>query len=530
MSEPKTIDFLKEQQADPEIIETFTTANEEPGTALIVLDQVKANAVQVFSTEKGLDPVIEEIKRRVKSENFDISTEEGRLRIGSVARQIGSAKMRLKDMAMELTEDWRTKTAAVTKERTRMEKELDALRDEIKDPLDKWKESEEIRKAQHEADILFIEQASAGSWADMPLEELQQRRESLNQYADKDWQEFVIRGEAALKSTITILDDGIAKKEQWIKDQAELEASRKKEQERKDAHTTALSDIRAIGEVNWPNSTIEALDDRLKDLTQYESRQWEEYENDAAVALAAARDNIEAAKVSRKKWDDDQAELERRRKEEVENARKAALEKELTFIRNAALFPAEPTISQIADRKQFLEIYKDFDWQEFKEEADAAIVEVTKALDDAQAAEEEKIKKAEEAADTNRKNALLAAITEIKALGAFIETPTTQQIIGRVNALEPYRKKDWQEFKTDADKAIADVSKSLEASLEAAKDRADQARRNADLDHQRGINNKAAAAIEEVLGQFLEEVNPEIAKAIVVAIIGKKVPNVTITS
>ena len=200
--------------------------------------------------------------------------------------------MRLKDMAMELTEDWRTKTAAVTKERTRMEKELDALRDEIKEPLDKWKEKEEIRKAQHEADILEIEQASTGSWADMTLEQLQERRESLKKFEGKEWQEFSLRAEQALNTTITILDDGIAKRKKYDAEQAELsEARRKREEEekreaeRKTAHESLLKDLDVFGNITWADNTVEQIEEQIKDLVLHKERDWEEYKESALAKI-----------------------------------------------------------------------------------------------------------------------------------------------------------------------------------------------------------------------------------------------------
>jgi len=89
------------------------TTNTEENKELIVINN-DFKPIEVFSAAKGLDPIIEQIRQKVKSEIFDVTTEAGRKRMGSVARQIGSSKCKLEKMAKELTEDWRTETISAT--------------------------------------------------------------------------------------------------------------------------------------------------------------------------------------------------------------------------------------------------------------------------------------------------------------------------------------------------------------------------------------------------------------------------------
>lgn len=528
MSEPKTIDFLKEQPELPvlegELMPLSETQDEEPGTALLVMEPLIKNAVTIFGKEKGLDPFIEKIKERVASTDLDISTERGRKNIGSLARQIGSAKMDIKEIAQGLTEGWRKQTKAVTTETTRMEKELDALRDQVKAPLVEWKEKNDRRIAQHETDILEIGNTTTGSWADLSMEELKERRESLKKYEGKDWEEFVQRGTDALKSAITILDEGIAKKEVWLKEQAELEASRRREQERKDAHTNAIAEVRAIGETEWSTSTVESLQDRLKDLSHYESRNWEEFQNDATVAIVASRDNINASIVSRKKYDDDQAELERRRKEDIENKRKSVHKNALAELKTMAAFIGEPSVLQIEERKNLVENAKTREWEEFKAEADAAIEEASKALDETLSATTERIARTAKAAIDAVVNIETAQINEINSLAIFEKEPTLLEVSAKVDRLVELRKTVWKQLVKEGPEAVEKTTIALQTALDAAKKRAD-------TDHQRVINNEAAAAMLAIISKDGGNVEAEVelSKAIIRAIIEKKVPYVRIT-
>ena len=129
---------------EQEILPTITDLS-------VFVEERKSTALVAFSTTNGLDPIIEEIKRRVAKEKLDVTTPKGRERIGTLARQVGSAKKRLEEMALGLTEDWRLKVSAVNSEKARMIKEMDALRDSILAPRIAYEEIEKNRVAAHNA-------------------------------------------------------------------------------------------------------------------------------------------------------------------------------------------------------------------------------------------------------------------------------------------------------------------------------------------------------------------------------------------
>jgi len=190
------------------------------------------NALDVFSTDGGLDPIIEKVKEQVRSEHYDISTEEGRKRIGSVAKKIGSTKVTLQNMALELTEDWRKKTKAVNSEKKRMTEELDALRDEVKQPLDEYREREKNRVDGHETRLNAIENADLFEFPDPSADMIAERLNLLEDMYKRDWEEFAQRAENHYTESKKKLEALLETRKKRDAEQAELERLRKEKEER----------------------------------------------------------------------------------------------------------------------------------------------------------------------------------------------------------------------------------------------------------------------------------------------------------
>lgn len=199
-------------------------------TELITIENLKP--LEVFGTDGGLDPIIEKIKEQVKGEVLDVSTEEGRARIASLARKIGSAKTRLEGMAMGLTEDWRSKTNAVNAEKKRMKEELDSLRDEIKAPLDEYRNREKLRVEAHETRLAAIVDGDLFEFPDPSADMIAERINLISDMYKRDWEEFAARAEQAHKTTIEKLESLHESRKKADAEKLELERLRKEKEER----------------------------------------------------------------------------------------------------------------------------------------------------------------------------------------------------------------------------------------------------------------------------------------------------------
>lgn len=312
------------EQASPE---------KETGSDVALIEIKQSEVVALFSNEKGLDPVIEKIRKRVETEVFDVTTEEGRARIGSVARQIGSAKMDLKRMGQALTEDWRLKTKAVTSETSRMEKELDSLRDKILAPRIEFDNREKQRVDGHKSRLSVLEALSVFMDGEPSSADVQSRIDALSRdFKDIQWEEFSESAKAATEKVTAALSDRLAKTKKYEAEQEELARLRKAQAER------------------------------------------EQKERDDAIAKEAAeKARIEAEEKARKEKEALQREKDEAdaKLKKAEADRVSAHQQAVFKMAELAKVPEQHTSAMLQSRLETIKIiYDERDWQEFKGSAD----------------------------------------------------------------------------------------------------------------------------------------------------------------
>lgn len=203
----------------------------ETGTELITFTQ--ADALKAFTTEKGLDPVLKDIKDRVESEVFDVTSQKGRDRIGSVGRQIGSMKKRMEESALDLTEGWRSKTATVNKEKKRMVEEMDSLRDAVLAPRVEFDKREEERVFAHKTKLAVLQDGNLFEFPDPDVKQINERIKLIEDISDRNWDEFGDSANAAYintKDRLNVMHSARVKRDE---EQAELERLREAEEARK---------------------------------------------------------------------------------------------------------------------------------------------------------------------------------------------------------------------------------------------------------------------------------------------------------
>lgn len=346
---------------------------------LIVIDTAPAELVKMFSVEQGLDPIIQKIKDRVNQEVFDVTTEDGRKRIGSVARQIGTAKMDLKRMGQELTEDWRKKTKAVTSETSRIEKELDALRDKVLAPREEYERIEKDRVEAHRAELAKLESATIFDAHDPSADLIEERLADIEEINARDWQEFAQAAQVPFERAKNRLTDMLTARRKYEADQAELEKLRQAEEARKQKER----------------------DDEI-------ARQAAEKARQEAEAEAQRKADEEAARV---KAEQDRLETEKREAEErAENSRKDRHENNISVM--AAMLqtvtdttPASVIAAKVSDLQEFWDRLheREYDWQEYTERARNIHAETATGLQERLAAAVTREKAASDAAAAKAK-------------------------------------------------------------------------------------------------------------------------------
>jgi len=112
---------------------------------VVPIEVSRETAVRLYSNDE-FKTMFGDIQRVAREHIADTSTTKGRDEIRALARKIVTTRVAVVKMGKDLTEDWRTKTAKVNKQRGEFESQLDALASETRQPLTDWEMAEEKRK------------------------------------------------------------------------------------------------------------------------------------------------------------------------------------------------------------------------------------------------------------------------------------------------------------------------------------------------------------------------------------------------
>jgi colicin import membrane protein len=124
-------------------------------------EMIKAEPAVVYRDETVLPAFVAEIKSEIAALPVDLTTDSGRKAIASLAYSISTRKTPIIAAGAALTEDWRKKTAGVNALKSKVEQQLDALRDLARAPLTEWEAAEQKRKDRVVRALAFFAQASA---------------------------------------------------------------------------------------------------------------------------------------------------------------------------------------------------------------------------------------------------------------------------------------------------------------------------------------------------------------------------------
>ena len=109
------------------------------------LQMIEADPAIIYRDDEALPGLAAEIEGLISASICDVDTKKGREAIASLAHWISRRKTPILDAGKRLTEDWRKKTAEVNGRKSQVEKDLDALRDKARAPLDAWEAAEKSR-------------------------------------------------------------------------------------------------------------------------------------------------------------------------------------------------------------------------------------------------------------------------------------------------------------------------------------------------------------------------------------------------
>jgi hypothetical protein len=112
---------------------------------------------ELFENSEQLDQVLNQVEQQVLSEVPDLLSKPGRARIRSLAYQVSRSKTYLDNLGKDLIADAQAHINSVNAERKKAREFLDKLRDQVREPLEKYELRAQIMQA-HEEAILMNEQ------------------------------------------------------------------------------------------------------------------------------------------------------------------------------------------------------------------------------------------------------------------------------------------------------------------------------------------------------------------------------------
>lgn len=201
-------------------------------TGLIELDSITEENAPAIYVAGGLQQFIDRVREEVAGEVPDLSTKKGRDRIASLAAKVSRSKTAVEKPGRDYLRKLKAMPKVVEAELREFVTAMDALRDEVRAPLNEYEAAEKERKQAHESKIDWL-----NNWNDQlehaPSEIIKQRMAEVEAVElGESWQEYETEAARAKDAALTGLRDLLAVTEQREAEQAELERLRQEAAER----------------------------------------------------------------------------------------------------------------------------------------------------------------------------------------------------------------------------------------------------------------------------------------------------------
>lgn len=172
------------------------------GVNLTVLAKSGVLVPEVAFRKGNIDLIVKsvETEARAQAAKLDISSYRGREAIASLAYKVARSKTALDDAGKELNEEAQAKIAAINADRKVARDRLDALKEEVRDPLSKWEEANKARAAGHKAALAEIEAMAVVTG--LTAEDINARIWAVPALEDRAWGEFEVPAERMITQTL----------------------------------------------------------------------------------------------------------------------------------------------------------------------------------------------------------------------------------------------------------------------------------------------------------------------------------------
>lgn len=319
----------------------------------------------------GVEDILTRLEREVRAIPTDPTTEKGRKEIKSLAYKVSRSKTALDDLGKKVQAEAKAKVDAVNAGRRVIVARLDALRDEVRKPVDEYEAREAARVSEHRRRIAEIQSICTKNEA-APIYIMRQYLDDLELQTGHDFQEFQSQADMEIERARTHLNAAIVRERNAERERVEAErlaviaaeeerkraeaerverekriaeeAALKAKQEAEAEHARALA--LAARQAEEQKAAIER--DRLEAIKREQlakeeaaraieraAREKEEAEKRAEEQRVAAAEKAECDRLAAIEAERNRVEQERRREQEARAAREADLEHRRTINRAA---------------------------------------------------------------------------------------------------------------------------------------------------------------------------------------------------
>lgn len=208
--------------------DTVTTEQPTTGTALVTVGLMTP---AIFEDPNKVDDLLAKLEREVLAVRRDISTEQGRAAIRSLAYKVSLSKTALDGMGKELVEGWKSKAGKVDAERRKIRERCDKLRNDVRQPLTDWEEAEAARVAAHEEALAELLGLSLFNFLPTSAQ-VGDRLAEVGRLTNREWQEFAQRAKETERDVLVALERRYEERVKAEAATAELERLRAEKTER----------------------------------------------------------------------------------------------------------------------------------------------------------------------------------------------------------------------------------------------------------------------------------------------------------
>ncbi|HGY9625410.1 TPA: hypothetical protein ACOJM5_001772 [Pseudomonas putida] len=206
---------------------------------LIAIEEIsEANAPAIY-VAGGLQQFIDLVKGEVEGEVPDLTTRKGRERIASLAAKVSKSKTAVEKPGRDYLRRLKEMPKVVEAELREFVTKMDALRDETRRPLTEWEAAEDARIDRHNDRLEWLRNRDDGLDA-LEATDIKDRIASVEEMViGPEWEEFEAEAAREKDKVLNALRAGLAKREKYDAEQAELarlraEAEAREQKEREE--------------------------------------------------------------------------------------------------------------------------------------------------------------------------------------------------------------------------------------------------------------------------------------------------------